>query len=273
MDQRCKPGAGLRSEHYPALEAAPPKVIRWFEALTENYLDTEGRPLTMLSFVRRDFPVALHGVSLSIGSVGGLNPVYLRKVKELIDVIQPFIVSDHLCWTSSHGGNSHDLLPLPYTDETLDLLVDHIDQYQNVIGRMLVLENPSTYLTFAHSTYTEWDFLCALTKRSGCKLLLDVNNVYVSGTNHGFDPSTYIAAIPTESVAQVHLAGFTDMDTYLFDTHSMPVHSAVWALFRAFIKRAPDVPFMVEWDADIPDLDGLEAEVSKAVAVWNQYHG
>ena len=271
-DAVCKSGAGLRSVHYPELEKRPPKLIKWFEAVTENYLDTFGRPFRMLEFIRKDFPVALHGVSLSIGSASGLNPEYLKKLKALIERIDPFIFSDHLCWTGIQTGNTHDLLPLPYNDETLQLLVDHVDEVQCYLNRQITLENPSSYLTFKNSTYTEWDFLRTLAVKSGASLLLDINNVYVSATNHGFDPYTYLKAIPSALVAQIHLAGFTDMGTYLFDTHSMPVHTHVWELFQYYIARSPHIPFMLEWDEDIPDLDGLEAELAKACTIWQKQY-
>jgi uncharacterized protein (UPF0276 family) len=271
-DAVCNPGAGLRSVHYPELEKRPPRVIKWFEALTENYLDTFGRPFRILEFVRKDFPVAMHGVSLSIGSACGLNKEYLRKLKELIDVIDPVIWSDHLCWTASKDGNTHDLLPLPYNDETLQLLLDHIDEVQVFMKRTIALENPSSYLTFKNSTYTEWDFLRILAERSGAKILLDINNIYVSASNHGFDPYVYLNAIPSDLVAQIHLAGFTDMGTYLFDTHSKPVYKNVWQMFTHYIKCAPSIPFMIEWDDDIPDLNGLEEELSKAVEIWTKFH-
>lgn len=269
----CRPGAGLRSVHYPELELRPPQVIKWFEALTENYLDTYGRPLQMLEFIRKDFPVALHGVSLSIGSASGLNWDYLKKLKEIIGIIDPFIVSDHLCWTADFANNTHDLLPLPYTDEALNLLIDRLDQVQNFLKRRILLENPSTYISFHHSTYTEWDFMRLVAERSGAKILLDINNVYVSASNHGFDPMLYMAAIPSSLVRQIHLAGFTDMGSYLFDTHSKPVFPKVWEMFKYFIKKDPNIPFMLEWDDEIPNLAGLEEELTKAVRIWHTCHG
>jgi uncharacterized protein (UPF0276 family) len=268
----CSPGAGLRSVHFPELEEKSPKVIKWFEALTENYLDTFGRPFKMLQMLRKDFPIALHGVSLSIGSAYGLNKEYLSKLKDLIGIVDPFIVSDHLCWTATASGNTHDLLPLPYTDETLQLLLDRLDEVQNFLKRPLVLENPSSYMTFHHNTFSEWDFLKILAERGGAKILLDINNVYVSAMNHGFDPYNYLDAIPSELVAQIHLAGFTDMGTYLFDTHSKPVFPKVWDLFRYYIRQAPKIPFMIEWDEDIPSLHGLEEELRKAVVIWGSCH-
>ncbi|MBP6219185.1 MAG: DUF692 domain-containing protein [Oligoflexales bacterium] len=268
----CKPGAGLRSVHFPELEERPPKVIKWFEALSENYLDTFGRPLKILEMIRKDFPIALHGVSLSIGSAHGLDKGYLSKLKGLIDTIDPFIISDHLCWTSTAAGNTHDLLPLPYTEEALQLLIERIDEVQNFLKKPIVLENPSSYMTFKHSTYSEWDFLKAISDKSGAKILLDMNNVYVSSVNHGFDPYKYLNAIPGDIVAQIHLAGFTDMGTYLFDTHSKPVHTKVWNLFCHYIQKNPQIPFMVEWDDNIPSLTELEEELSKAVSIWEKCH-
>ncbi len=269
----CRPGAGLRPVHYPELELSPPKVIKWFEALTENYLDTFGRPLQILEFIRKDFPVALHGVSLSIGSASGLNLAYLKKLKELLDIIDPFVFSDHLCWTADFANNTHDLLPLPYTDEALNLLVDRLDQVQNFVKRPMLFENPSTYISFKQSTYSEWDFMRILAERSGAKILLDINNVYVSATNHGYDPLTYLQGIPSYLVKQIHLAGFTDMGTYLFDTHSKPVFPKVWEMFKYFIKKDSSIPFMIEWDDEIPSLAGLEDELAKAVRIWHDCHG
>ncbi|MFN2428130.1 MAG: DUF692 domain-containing protein, partial [Candidatus Binatia bacterium] len=270
-------GVGLRSEHYPHLAERPRTTVAWFEAISENYMDTAGRPLAMLENVRRDHPVALHGVSLSIGckppagaaasTFHALRSRYLSRLKALADRIEPMLVSDHLCWTGVPGGNLHDLLPTPFTDEALDWIVSQVDLVQAALDRRLVLENVSSYLTWAQSTWREESFLVEVARRSGCGILLDVNNVYVSARNHGFDACAYLDAVPAELVAQVHLAGHTDLGTHLFDTHSAPVCDEVWQLFEHAIGRLPGVPVLIEWDAEIPEFARLEAEAAKAAQV------
>ncbi len=269
-------GVGLRSEHYPHLLERPRTTVQWFEAISENYMDTAGRPLAVLEKIRSSFPVALHGVSLSIGykpphgdaameeAFGEQRARYLARLKELVRRIDPIIVSDHLCWTGVPGGNVHDLLPTPFTDEALDWITSQVDAVQQVLGRSIVLENVSSYLTWASSTRSEQEFLVEVARRSGCKVLLDINNVYVSARNHGFDARAYLDAIPSDLVAQVHLAGHTDCGTHLFDTHSAPVCDDVWDLFAATIVRLPGVPVLIEWDAEIPPFERLEAEAQQA---------
>lgn len=269
-------GVGLRSCHYPRILEGPRTAVAWFEALTENYIDTCGRPLAVLERVRRDHPVALHGVSLSIGYRPDASRVdafreqrarYLARLSALAERIDPFLVSDHLCWTGVPGGNLHDLLPVPMTDEALDWIVEQVDSVQQALGRTLVLENVSSYLAWSDSTWPEQDFLVEVARRSGCRILLDVNNVYVSARNHRFDARAYLDAIPAELVAQVHLAGHTDMGTHLFDTHSAPVCDAVWDLFAGTIARLPGVPVLIEWDAEIPPFERLAEEAATADAV------
>ncbi len=274
-------GVGLRSEHYPHLVERPRTTVRWFEAISENYMDTGGRPLAVLETVRADHPVALHGVSLSIGykprrgdraaedALAASRTRYLARLAELARRIEPFLVSDHLCWTGVPGGNVHDLLPTPFTDEALDWIVSQVDAVQTALGRRLVLENVSSYLTWADSTWTEEDFLVEVARRSGCGILLDVNNVYVSARNHGFDARAYLDAIPAALVAQIHLAGHTDMGTHLFDTHSAPVCDDVWELFAHTVARMPGVPVLIEWDEDIPGFSRLEAEAEAADRIAN----
>jgi uncharacterized protein (UPF0276 family) len=256
-------GVGLRAGHYPHILAQRPPVD-WFEAITENYLDSGGRPLHVLEQVRRDYPVALHGVALSIGSTDPLDADYLVRLRRLIDRIEPALVTDHLCWTGVAGRQLYDLLPLPYTEETLIHVTERVRRVQDALGRRIALENPSTYLGFSHSRLGEWDFLAALAEAADCGLLLDVNNVYVSAHNLGFDPVRYIDAIPNDRVAQIHLAGFSDMGTFLFDTHSAPVHEDVWALYRRAVRRFGAAATLVEWDADIPPFERLQAEVERA---------
>ncbi|HEY2774775.1 MAG TPA: DUF692 domain-containing protein [Candidatus Binatia bacterium] len=272
-------GVGLRAEHYPHLLERPRTTVAWFEAISENYMDTAGRPLSILETVRLDHPVALHGVSLSIGyrpdpsdsarrdALAALRTRYLERLGALIERIEPFLVSDHLCWTGVPGGNVHDLLPVPFTSEALAWIVQQVEFVQETLGRRIVLENVSSYLTWSASTMREEEFLAEVSRRSGCAVLLDVNNVYVSARNHGFDARSYLDAIPAASVAQIHLAGHTDMGTHLFDTHSAPVCDDVWALFEHTIARMPGVPVLIEWDADIPAYERLEAEAATADAV------
>ncbi len=266
-------GVGLRPTHYPFLEPRPQTKVTWFEAISENYMDTKGRPLDMLELIREDYPVALHGVSLSIASAEGLRPTYLQNLRNLIKRIDPFIVSDHLCWTGLNQQNLHDLLPFPFTNEALTLIVEHVDQVQTYLQRPILLENVSTYLQIPESEYTEWDFLRAVADRSGCQILLDLNNLYVNASNHHFDPYVFLERIPTHIIGQVHLAGYTDMGTHLFDTHSKPVYPAVWDLFSTLIARAPDLPVLIEWDDDIPEFPQLEEEALKAAHIWTYHHG
>ncbi|NKB82044.1 MAG: DUF692 family protein [Nitrospirales bacterium] len=266
-------GVGLRPTHYPYLETRPPTRVRWFEAISENYMDSEGRPLAMLELIRSDYPVALHGVSLSIASAEGLRPHYLAQLKKLTDRIEPFLVSDHLCWTGLNPSNLHDLLPIPFSEEALQLILKHVDQVQTTLGRQILLENVSTYIQPRGSVYTEWEFLTAVATQSGCRLLLDVNNLYVNARNHHFDPMIFLDAIPAHLIGQVHLAGYTDMGTYLFDTHSRPVYPPVWELFEHLIGRIPNVPILIEWDEDIPDFPILEQEALKAAQIWETHYG
>lgn len=256
-------GAGLRREHYEFLESRTPHCIEWFEAISENYMDSHGRPRAVLEMVRRDFPVALHGVSMSLGRADGLNLEYLARLRELVRAIEPGIVSDHMCWTGlSH--NLHDLLPLPFTAEALDVVCAHIDQAQEFLGRRILVENVSSYVTFRQSEMSEWEFLNACMKRTGCGLLLDVNNVFVSAENHGFDPGVFLRSLLPGSPGQMHLAGHTDTGKFLFDTHSEPVPEAVWTLFALSMQLFPGTPVSIEWDENIPSFERLEAEVSEA---------
>lgn len=269
-------GVGLRPVHYPHLTGKPRTTVAWFEAISENYMDTGGRPVSVLETVRADHPVALHGVSLSIGykppagdlaaadAHAALRARYLSKLRALAERIEPFLVSDHLCWTGVPGGNVHDLLPTPFTDEALGWIVSQVSHVQDALGRRLVLENVSSYLTWAASSMREEEFLVEVARRSGCGILLDVNNVYVSARNHGFDALAYLDAIPADLVAQIHLAGHTDMGTHLFDTHSAPVCDDVWKLFAHVVARMPGVPVLIEWDEDIPEFDRLEEEAAAA---------
>jgi len=256
-------GAGLRPEHFDDLLAAPDSVD-WLEAITENFMDTGGRPLHVLESLRREVPIALHGVALSIGSTDPLNEIYLKRLAALIERVEPALVTDHLCWSGVGGRNLFDLLPLPYTEDALHHVVRRVSAVQERLGRRILLENPSTYVAFEHSTIPEWEFLAAVAADADCGILLDVNNVYVSAFNQGFDPATYIDALDTDRIGQIHLAGFTDMGNYLFDTHSAPVHEGVWQLYQHAIRRIGPVSTLVEWDADIPPFRQLCGEVEHA---------
>jgi len=256
-------GAGLRAEHYPDVLAGPTDVD-WFEAISENYMDTGGRPLAVLEAVRRDYPVALHGVGLSIGSIDPLDGNYLARLSALVRRIEPALVTDHLCWTGVDGRPLFDLLPLPYTEEALGHVVARVRRVQEMLGRRILLENPSTYIAYRASMMPEHEFLTEVAEQSGCGILLDVNNVYVSATNHGFDAREYIDAIPMGKVGQMHLAGHTDTGHYLFDTHSAPVADAVWDLYAHARRRFGEISTLIEWDAEIPPIDRLCEEVAHA---------
>ena len=256
-------GIGLRTVHFGEILAGKP-ALDWFEVLSENFMDTGGRPLHVLDRVVERFPVALHGVSLSIGSTDALDRAYLHKLKALAKRTRALWVSDHLCWTGVLGRNTHDLLPLPYDTATLRHVTRRVKQVQDVLERPLVLENASTYLAYARSSMTEWEFLTALCDATGCGLLLDVNNVYVSSFNHGFDPRRYIDGIPADRVVQVHLAGHTNHGTHILDTHDGPAISEVWKLFARLCARTGPVSTLFEWDASIPRLAAVVREAAKA---------
>ncbi len=266
-------GVGLRWAHFPRLLERPATPVKWFEAISENYMDSRGRPLEVLKSIRADHPVALHGVSLSIGGVEGPRPGYLESLKRLIEVIDPMLVTDHLCFTGAHASNVHDLLPLPYTEEAIATVVANVSKVQDFLGRPIGLENVSSYLTYNDSQMKEEEFLVAIAKKSGCKILLDVNNVFVSATNHGFKAEDYIDAIPSGLIAQLHLGGYSDMGKFLFDTHSRAPTDPVWALYRRVIRRLPEVPVLIEWDEAIPQWEVLEAEALKAIGIAAEVYG
>ena len=258
-------GIGLRTVHFGHILKEWPQ-IDWFEALSENFMDTGGRPASVLDQVAERYPVVLHGVSLSIGSTDPLDRAYLAKLKALADRTKARWVSDHLCWTGVMGRNSHDLLPLPYTEEALRHTIARVKQVSEILERPLVLENPSSYVEFAASTLTEWEFLGRLAADADCGLLLDVNNVYVSSVNHSFDPRAYIDAIPAERVVQYHVAGHTNKGTHILDTHSDHALPEVWELYRRAWARTRPTATLYEWDEDIPEFDVVHAEAKKALA-------
>ena len=264
-------GLGLRTDHYGEIFDNEPD-IDWFEVLSENYMVPGGQPLRMLDRVRERYPVVMHGVSLSIASTAPMDMDYLGGLKSLADRVEPKWISDHLCWTGVHGINLHDLLPIPYTEEALNHVTDRVHKVQDFLGRPLTLENVSTYISFGCSEMPEWEFISELTKRTGCWLLFDVNNVYVSAFNHGYDPKTFIDGIPSDRVVQFHVAGHSHMGTHIIDTHDATVCDDVWDLYRYALKRFGPVSTMIERDDDIPPLSELieELAVARRIAAETQ---
>ena len=262
-------GVGLRNKHFPEVLAGRVRVD-WFEAISENFMVRGGRPLRVLDQARALAPVALHGVSLSLGSTDPLRESYLDELVALAARVQPAWISDHLCWGSVGGHYAHDLLPLPYTEEALAHVVERVERIQERFGRQILIENVSSYLTYVQSAMPEWEFLGEVARRSDCGILLDVNNVYVSAMNHGFDPETYLAGVPADRVGQIHLAGHSDHGTHLLDTHDAPVCAEVWSLYRTVIERMGRVSTLVEWDAHIPELPELLAEAERARVVEHE---
>ncbi len=256
-------GVGLRTVHYAHLLEHWPRVD-WFEIISENYMQTAGRPLYFLDRITERYPIVMHGVSLSIGGTDDLDPSYLAELKALRTRTGAKWVSDHLCWTGVAGKNTHDLLPMPYTDEALRHTAARVRQVQDFLEAPLVLENPSSYAEFTASTYTEWEFLRALAEEADCGLLLDVNNVYVSSYNHGFDPADYLAAVPWDRVVQMHVAGHTNAGTHIVDTHIGPVIDPVWKLAREAHRRSGGASLLLEWDAEIPPFEDVHREALKA---------
>ena len=259
-------GIGLRSPHVARVRAERPPIA-WFEVHSENYFVDGGPALAALDAIRAQYPISLHGVGLSLGSADALDPVHLARLKRLVARIEPAAVSEHLCWGRVDGRHLNDLLPLPFTDEALALVCDRVDAVQTALRRPLLVENISAYLRFESDAMAEWDFVAALARRSGCKLLFDVNNVYVNAVNHGFDPRAYLDAIPGDAVAEIHLAGFDASGPCLIDTHGARVAPPVWALYRATIERFGPKPTLIEWDTDLPALEVLQAEAAIAQSV------
>jgi uncharacterized protein (UPF0276 family) len=263
-------GLGLRPAHYQDILRDRPRVD-WFEVLTENYLVPGGPPLHHLEQVRREFPIAMHGVSMSIGSTEPLDYEYLRDLKQLISRFEPTWVSDHLCWTGIDGRNLHDLLPLPYTEETVRHVVERILRVQDYLGLQILLENVSSYLTYKTSEMTEWEFLTRVADGADCHLLLDVNNIYVSSVNHRFDPLAYLAGVPACRVRQIHLAGHQDNGTHIIDTHDAPVAAPVWGLYGDAVRILGEVTTMIERDDNIPVLAELVDELDLARTIAAQH--
>ncbi len=259
-------GLGLRAQHYREILDGNPSVD-WFEVISENYMIPGGQPLRMLEAVAERYPVVMHGVSLSIASTAPLDLEYLKGLKELAERVKPRWISDHLCWTGVHGVNLHDLLPVPYTEEALAHVVSRINHVQDYLGRRIVIENVSSYVEYECSEMSEWDFVAEIARRADCWLLLDVNNVFVSGTNHAFDTDKFLEAIPAERVVQFHLAGHSEGRNCLIDTHDQPVCPEVWSLYAKALERFGAVSTMIERDDNIPPLSELLEELDHARSV------
>jgi uncharacterized protein (UPF0276 family) len=261
----ARAGIGLRAPHYRDMRSRRP-ALAFLEVHSENYFGAGGPPHAHLESLRADYPLSLHGVGLSLGSRDALDHVHLARLKALIVRYQPALVSEHLCWASAGGVHTHDLLPLPYNDETVRLVASHVRQTQETLERQILIENVSAYVEFADSNLSEWEFVRAVLDEADCGLLLDINNLYVNAINHSFDPLAYLAAMPAERIGEYHLAGF-DRDDHLdclVDTHGKPVHAPVWALYRAALAQFGARPTLIEWDTDIPPLDTLLAEAARA---------
>lgn len=259
----CHAGIGLRPRHYRELLAQRPRLAL-LEVHSENYFGDGGQPLVFLEKFRERYPLSLHGVGASLGSADGLDARALQRLKRLVDRIEPALVSEHLCWSAVDGRHTNDLLPLPYTEEALVRMVDHVDRLQTLLGRRVLIENISSYVQFAGAAMPEWAFLAELARRSGCAVLLDVNNIHVSASNHGFDPRVYIDAIDPASVMQYHLAGFDRAGPLLIDTHGQRVHEQVWALYDYALRRIGPRPTVIEWDTNLPALSVLLDEAARA---------
>ena len=262
-------GLGLRTEHYNQILESKP-TVDWFEALSENYMIPGGKPLDYLTKIRANYPVVMHGVSLSIGSTAALDLDYLRDLKKLADRIQPAWISDHLCWTGVHGQNIHDLLPLPYTEEAAKHVAARVRQVQDFLGRQILLENVSSYASYIDSSMTEWEFITQIANDADCLLLLDVNNIYVSSFNHNFDAKAFIDGVPKNRIQQIHLAGHQNNGDYIIDTHDAPVIDPVWDLYAHAIKRFGAVSTMIERDDHIPALEVLMQELQVARDIFSQ---
>ena len=264
-------GLGLRREHYQTVLGERPDVP-FFEVISENFMLDGGRPLDILERVRADYPVTMHGVSMSIASAEPLDEDYLTRLETLVRRLDPLFISDHLCWTRLSAHNSHDLLPLPFTEEAVGIVAEKIQRVQERLGRRILMENVSTYLRFAGSGMAEWEFVSEVAERADCGILLDVNNIYVNSRNHGFDPEKYLAAMPASRVAQYHLAGHEDHGDYVLDTHDHDIVDAVWSLFRTTMEIIGPRPTIIERDDHIPPFDELKAEMIQAQEVLDAVH-
>lgn len=264
-------GLGLRTAHFEDVLQTQPKVD-WFEIISENFMVDGGKPKYYLHKIREQYPMVMHGVSLSLGSTDGLDLQYLQRLKNLIAEVQPEWVSDHLCWTQLGGTNSHDLLPMPYTEEALDFVAARIRQTQDFLGKQILIENVSSYITYSESQMTEWGFLNEVAERADCCLLLDLNNIFVSARNHQFEPLEYLNSINGSRVRQIHLAGHSDFGDYIIDTHDHPVVDPVWDLYEVAVKKFGAVSAMIERDDDIPPLAELVLELDKARDIYAKHN-
>ncbi len=262
-------GLGLRTDHFQEVLDTKPKVD-WFEVISENFMVDGGKPKYFLHAIREHYPIVMHGVSLSIGSTDPLDMNYLRKLKVLINEVQPEWISDHLCWTGAHQTNSHDLLPLPYNEEAINHLVERIQRVQDFLGRQILMENVSSYLTYHNSDMTEWDFYNEVINRADCLALLDVNNIYVSARNHDFSALDYLAGMNKNRIRQIHLAGHTDYGDYVIDTHDHDVPDPVWTLYQDALKKFGWVSTMIERNEKIPALKDLVNELAIASDIAQQ---
>jgi len=257
-------GLGLRTEHYQEILDQQPKQIDWFEIISENYMVKGGKPLYFLDKIRQDYPMVMHGVSMSIGSTDVLNFDYLRQLKQLIERVQPLWISDHLCWTGVDHKNMHDLLPLPYTEDSVTHIAERISQVQDFLGRQMLIENLSSYITYKSDVMSEWEFISAVAEKADCYILLDVNNIYVSSFNHHFDPMQYLRGVPADRVWQHHLAGHQNNGNLIIDTHDEPVIDPVWDLYAKTAELFGPVSTMIERDGNIPPLADVIAELNQA---------
>jgi len=264
-------GLGLRTAHFEDVLQTQPKVD-WFEIISENFMVDGGKPKYYLHKIREQYPMVMHGVSLSLGSTDGLDLQYLQRLKNLITEVKPEWISDHLCWTQLGGTNSHDLLPMPYTEEALDFVAARIRQTQDFLGKQMLIENVSSYITYSESQMTEWDFLNEVAERADCCLLLDLNNIFVSARNHQFEPLEYLNSINGSRVRQIHLAGHSDFGDYIIDTHDHPVVDPVWDLYEVAVKKFGAVSAMIERDDDIPPLGELVLELDKARNIYAKHN-
>jgi len=265
-------GLGLRAEHYQDILEQQPKSIDWLEILSENYMIDGGKPLYFLDRIRQDYPMVMHGVSMSLGSTDPLDYDYLKQLKSLIDRVEPHWYSDHLCWTGVDNKNMHDLLPLPYTEEAIDHIAQRISRVQDFIGRQMLIENLSSYITYCEDVMPEWEFLSAIAEKADCYLLLDVNNIYVSSHNHHFDPIEYLEGVPKDRVWQHHLAGHSNDGNLIIDTHDDDIIDPVWALYEQTAKRFGPVSTMIERDGNIPELASVIAELEQARQIASPYY-
>lgn len=265
-------GLGLRTEHYQDILEQRPKQIDWLEIISENYMVDGGKPLYYLDAIREHYPMVMHGVSMSLGTTDPIDYDYLKKLKDLIRRVEPFWFSDHICWTGVDHKNMHDLLPLPYTEEAVNHLAERISKVQDYIGRQMLIENLSSYVTYNDDVLTEWEFLSAIAEKADCYLLLDINNIYVSSFNHNFDPIEYLEGIPAERVWQHHLAGHSHEGNLIIDTHDQDIIDPVWALYEETARRLGPVSTMIERDGNIPPLANLLAELERARSIATPYY-